>query len=714
MFSNFSDELKRVINGSKKEMILLKHSYIGTEHFVLSILNCNNSIKPILNKFGITYDIFKNKIIENIGVGNDKDSLFIFTPFLKKVLEESIFSSNDDKVDVVELSFVFKNMLDEAEGVAFRIFCDLGVDVDSLYDSIDVSLNKNNSSSLLFDVGYVLNDTMTDPVIGRDKEIDNVIEILLRKNKCNPILVGDAGVGKTAIVEGLAQRIVDKKVSKKLLNKKIISISIASLVSGTKYRGEFEEKLLKIIRELEKNRNYILFIDEIHTIVGAGGAEGAIDASNILKPALARGNITVIGATTIEEYKKYIEEDKALSRRFQKVIVKEPKEKDLMIILNRTKSIYEKYHNVIISDIVLKHIVKTSKKYIFNRFEPDRSIDILDEVSSFVSSRISELDLKNNILKNKLLKIKNKKQEFLNNDDYEHALLYRKKERKLESFINNNEINNNETPPNKVNKDDVDKIISRKCNVNILSNKIIKSEFEKQKKEFKKIIVNQNMAIDKVFDYIKPIFISDYMIDKPISLLFTGLEGVGKSLLTYLLKENIFNDNYIKIDLSEYRSSESISKIVGAPFGYIGYNNKLNTFESIKDNSVSLIVFENYENANYKVKELIKEIIENGYFYDSSNSKINFMNCLIIIMSNKKIKSDVGFMNKNMLFDTFDLEKKVTGIIRFNELNIDDIKKIIKMKNNNIDINKIIKESNYKEVGAKKIDKLLNNNIFMK
>ena len=706
MLSSCSEELKKIINGSKKEMFLLKHSYIGTEHFVLSILKSNNSIKSILNKNGITYAIFKNNIIEKIGVGNEDTSLFVFTPLFKKIMEDSIFFSMEEKNECVSLSLVFKMMLDEGEGVAFRIFCDLGIDIDSIYDSLSVNINKINSNSLLFELGVCLNEIKLDPVIGRDKEINNVIEILLRKNKCNPILVGDAGVGKTAIVEGLAKRINDGKVPKKLLNKKIISISIANLVSGTKYRGEFEEKLLKIIKEIEKNRNYIIFIDEIHTIVGAGGAEGAIDASNILKPALARGSITIIGATTIDEYKKYIEEDKALSRRLQKVMVKEPKENDLMDILKKLKPVYEEYHNVIINDSILKYIVKVSKKYITNRYEPDRSIDILDEVASLVSTKISDEEINNNELKNKLLKIKNKKQNYLNIGDYENAIKYRKKERDIESIINNNEMNMFNYSF-KVERKDVDKVISDKCNVYISDNKGIKSEFEKHKKELKKEIVNQNQAIDKVINYINPIFVGDYILDKPISLMFIGKSGVGKSLLIDKLKDKIFNDNYIKVDLMEFKNDESIYKIVGSLPGFVGYKDKKNIFESLKDNCVSLVVFENYECASIKVKELIKNIIENGYFIDSSNCKISFLNSLIIITSNKKIKGNIGFTKDNILYDTFGLNKLVTDTIFFNNLDYDDIVKIINMKKVKVSLEEIIDKSDYKEVGAKNIEYLL-------
>lgn len=667
MFSSFSDELKKIINGSKKEMKLLHHSYIGTEHFVLSILKYDNDIKKILNKFGIDYDTFKNKIIENLGIGKDNVELFIFTPLFKKIIEDSIFYSTEEKNDKVDLSMMFKVMLDEGEGVAFRIFCDLGIDLEMLYDSINTSIIKNINNCLLNEIGINLNDkaqNSDDLVIGREKEIDNIIKILLRKNKRNPILIGDAGVGKTAIVEGLSQRIVSKNVPYKLMNKKIISISIASLVSGTKYRGEFEEKLLKIIKELEKNKDYILFVDEIHTIMGAGGAEGAIDASNILKPSLARDNITIIGATTNEEYKKYIEDDKAFARRFQKVIIREPSEKDLLNILNKVKISYEKYHNVIINKSILEYIIKVSKKYIYNRKEPDRSIDILDEVSSLISSKISDNQIKYNNLKNDLIKIKDKKNNYLNNHDFQKALECRKKERTIESKINMCEINISKTEiPFKVRNEDVNKVISQKYNVYISNSKNIKNEFEKQKKELKKIFVNQNDQIDDIFSIIKNIFVGDFVEEKPISFLF---HEEDKNLFIKKIAELLFNDNIIEVDLREYSDAESINKILGSPPGYVGYNNKSNVFESLKDNPIAIILFKNYEYSNNKIKNLIKQILEKGYFIDSNNCKICFLNTLIIIESNMKNNNNIGFMNGKNIYDDLDLSKIVSKKIIFN------------------------------------------------
>ena len=668
MFSNFSYDLKSIIDNSKKEMKKLGHLYIGTEHFLLSILKTDNDICRLLNNYNITYNLIKDKIIENIGIGKENNSLYVFTPLFKKILEESMIVTNESNYKEVETATVLKVMLDEAEGVAYRLLCELNIDVDELYDSIDnISINKSNSifSNIGVDLTERAKEKLIDPVVGRNRELDNIIEILLRKNKKNPILIGEAGVGKTAIVESLAHKIVNNDVPYGLLNKKIISLSMASLISGTKYRGEFEEKLLNIINELEKKNNYILFIDEIHTLVGAGGAEGAIDASNILKPALARNNITVIGATTTQEYRKYIEDDKALSRRFQKVIIDEPNEKELFNILNIVKSSYEKHHNVIINDEVIKHIINISKKYLINRREPDRSIDIIDEVSSMVSSRIDEDQIKNIRLKKKLEKIKNRKKELINNNQFNEALCYSKKERLIESKINKMFINNNYKSIRIITKNDVNNLLSKKLNIVINECKVIKSELENQKIKLKKEFVNMSNEIDIMIDNLKDIFICNSNNHKPISYLINSND---KEVITIINKisEELFNNNLIKINLSEYKDDQSISKIIGAPPGYVGFNNKNNVFEILKDKPVSIILFENYDKSSNTIKDLIKQILNTGFFIDSNGYKINFMNSLIIMLGKEDNKQPIGFSNINS-YEELDINKSVSKIININK-----------------------------------------------
>ena len=369
MFSKYDDEARKVLVNMQKEMISLKHPYIGSEHLLLSLLKYGN--KVVIDKFndvGITYDSFRRELIKVVGVGKSENEFYLYTPLLRNILESANMDSNDKGKDEVDTLDLFIALFEEGEGVAIRILLGMNVDVDSLYEDF-CSSKKFSAAKLTVDTfGVDLNKKCqngeVDPVIGRDKEISRIIEILSRRTKNNPLLLGSAGVGKTAIVEELARMLSESNVPDKLLNKRIVSVSMASLVAGTKYRGEFEERFEKILSELEDNDEVILFIDEIHTLMGAGGAEGAIDASNIIKPALARGKLKIIGATTTSEYKEFIEKDKALVRRFQTVVVKEPTPSETISILKRLRPIYENYHKVKIDDDVIEKIVLFSDKYI--------------------------------------------------------------------------------------------------------------------------------------------------------------------------------------------------------------------------------------------------------------------------------------------------------------------------------------------------------------
>ena len=419
MFGNFSEEAQNILVKAKLEMLELKHPYIGTEHLVLSMLNHSEKIKEKLSSYHLDYEIFKKEIIKVLGIGEKDDSLFLYTPLLKKVINSAILDSKDNNDGLVTTEHLFSSLLEEGEGVAIRIFLSMGIDINAMYEEFATSLikkakPKKNRKLLIEELGINLNEkvmsNLTDPVIDREKEIERILEILCRRTKNNPILIGNAGVGKTAIVEELAKRIVTNEVPDYLKNKKIISLDMATTVAGTKYRGEFEERMRKILNEIETNDDIILFIDEIHTLVGAGGAEGAIDASNILKPALARGHLRCIGATTVEEYKKFIEKDKALERRFQKVNIEEPSYEKTLEILTKLKPIYEKFHNVILPPELLDEIVKLSAKYIYDRSEPDKSIDIMDEACSKVSIKETKIDKEITSLElevDKLAKLKN-------------------------------------------------------------------------------------------------------------------------------------------------------------------------------------------------------------------------------------------------------------------------------------------------------------------
>lgn len=649
----FSKELKECILNSKKEMNELKHSYIGSEHFILAILNSNNNLSNVLYKYEITYERFKQSIIDLIGYGDDVEKLFIYTPLFKKILEDSINCCADTN-SLVTLENVFLTLLDEAEGVAYRIFCEYGIDLDSLYDEIDKTSYKiSNKTKYIEEVGIdickkALNHEL-DPVVGRDKEVDRLIEIICRKNKRNPLLIGEAGVGKTSIVEELANRIVNNNVPSKLLNKKIVSISMASLVSGTKYRGEFEEKVLRIFDEIEKDNDIIVFIDEIHTLVGAGGADGAIDASNILKPALARGKIVIIGATTTYEYNKYIEKDKALSRRFQTVLVNEPSENELLKILAKIKTNYEEYHNVIINNDIISYIVKLSKIYLPYRKEPDKSIDILDEACSKASIIKDEKVKEKEKYIDKLNYINIIKNNYLLNNDYKKLLAVKKEERKILSDINklDFEIMNNKKKKI-INKDIINSVITTRSNIPVYNGKTTKNVLKKLKKELKTRLVTENEEINKLVDFSEEVLIIEKK-EKPKSILFIGSKDRNKKELANLYGKYLFNDKIIDLDLSIYSSSNKLLS-------------NHSVFSSIKENPFSLIIVTNYYNSIIEVRDVIDKILKDSKLELEDGMLLHFNNSVIIFIEDT-IKSSIGFNNKSD-----NINRNVDKIINFEVL----------------------------------------------
>ena len=447
MFSKFSEDAQKVLMNAKKEMQDLKHPYVGSEHLFLSLLKVNNDSSKKLNELGITYNSFKDKLIELVGIGKEENPWFLYTPLLKRVLETALLISKESSFNEVTTEHLLFAVLEEGEGVAIRVLNKLAVDINELQDYFSSRLSgkkKNGKKKLMIEefgidlTKKALNNEL-DPVIGREAEIKRMMEILCRRTKNNALLIWEAGVGKTAIVEELARQIVLDKVPEKLKNKKVISISIASLVSGTKYRGEFEERVTKMLKDLETSDDILLFIDEIHTLMGAGGAEGAIDAANIFKPILARGKIRLIGATTVDEYKQTIEKDRAMDRRFQTVFVYEPDNDRIYDILKSLKPIYESYHGVRIDDSKLQSIINLSNKYIYDRKQPDKAIDILDEVCSKVSL-LNGSDNKLGLYKEELSRIKEVKKQYLINQDFEQATLAKKKEKDLLTKINSLEL----------------------------------------------------------------------------------------------------------------------------------------------------------------------------------------------------------------------------------------------------------------------------------
>ena len=732
----FSEESQHILKQAKLEMQKLKHAFIGSEHVILSILNNKNNIQEKLNSYGVNYLFFKNKLIKTIGVGKSTNDYFIFTPLMKRVLEEAILDTKEMNNKEVSLISIFLSMLDEGEGIAIRILNSLGIDLDSLYDELgSVNVIKNNKKLLICECGIDLTkkaqNNEFDPLIGRDKEVMELIEVISRRNKNNPLLIGEAGVGKTAIVEELARRIVNGDVPDKLKNTRIFSLSMASCVSGTKYRGEFEERVTKIIKELENNPELIVFIDEIHTLVGAGGAEGAIDASNILKPALARGNIKVIGATTINEYKDSILKDKALNRRFQTIKIMENTLLETKEILSKLKGIYEEYHHVIISDEIIDKLVELTDKYIIDKRNPDKSLDILDTVCTKVSLKKNNNLVKINKLKEELNKLKKEKNNLIINNHYSEATIIRNNEIKLESKLNRLIILNKKPQKRVISISDIANVLKDKTSIPIYEvNRNNKTKG--LAKYLKNKIIGQDNIIEELDRITKRITLG-LKDNLPYSILFVGKSGVGKTLLVKEYSKYL-NVPLIRLDMSEYKESHSISKIIGSPPGYIGYNDYDNILEKVNNNPYSIILLDEIEKAHHDVINLFLNILDEGIMTDSHGNKVSFKNTIIIMTSNINSEYDnIGFNNnndkeeniRNILSTSY--VNRINKICYFNSLDENNIKLIIKRRikelskkynkyNIKVSINShliddLIKESDYYHYGARRLNKILEDKI---
>ncbi len=741
MYNSFTEEARKILISAKEEMKSLKHPYIGSEHLLLSILKDDNEVSEKLKEYDLDYDRFKKEIIDIVGIGTKESECFLYTPLLKRVMENAVYDSKENNNGNVTINHLFSALLEEGEGIAIRIMIGMDIDLDELYSEFayKIPTKKAKNKKLLIDeLGVDLTkkarDGLLDEAIGRDEEIRLVIEILSRRKKNNPVLIGEAGVGKTAIVEELSRKIVSGDVPNNLRNKRIISLDMATTVAGTKYRGEFEERVNKILKELEENDDIILFIDEIHTLVGAGGAEGAIDASNIFKPALARNKMRCIGATTKAEYKKFISEDKALDRRFQKVEVSVPDKKTVRDILLKSRDTYSNFHKAYISDEIIDYIIELSDKYIKNRYEPDKSIDILDEVAAHVSLKENKKLKTYNTLSKELTEIIKTKKNYLIKKDYEKASSYKEKENKLMSKMNKLELELTKEKTNVVTKEDVIKVVSRKSNVPIYElkdiNKSIISDFER---ELKSEIIGNTSNIDeliKVYKKLKLGFKDDGMC---YSMMFTGPSGVGKTELAKLFGKNVSN-SVIRLDMSEYSEPHEVSKLIGSPAGYVGYNDNKNILEIVKDNPFSVLILDEIEKAHPNVINLFYQILDEGRVKDAKGEDIYFNNAIIIMTSNVGYNTNsIGFTNNNKvnneLKDNFSIPfiNRIDSILKFDYLTKDNIKEIVnnkikrlKEKYKNKDINvkissnvieEIIDKSNYNEFGARKIDKIIKNEI---
>ena len=715
MIGNFNEEAQTILNNAKKEMIGLGHPYIGTEHLLLAILNSDSNICDRLSEYGLEYDNFKSELCKVVGTTDKKNEVFLYTPLLRKVIQNAIIDSKENNDGEVTSEHLFFAMLEEGEGIAIRLIIGMGIDIEDIYDDFSSSLIKKSKKNqkkklLIYDLGVDLTS----------------------EAKNNPILIGEAGVGKTAIVEELSRLIVNDEVPKVLCDKKIISLDMATMVAGTKYRGEFEERMKKVIKEIEDNDDIILFIDEIHTLVGAGGAEGAIDASNILKPALARGKIRCIGATTTEEYKKFIEKDSALERRFQKIFVNEPSIGETKNILMKIKNIYERYHNVIIDNDMIDYIINLSEKYIFDRNRPDKEIDILDEVASRVGLRGCTSDNEIRDIKREICKLNKDKNSFIIDNNIDKAYSLRKKETELMSRLNDIELlsRNNK---NKILLDDIASVISNRTGVPIYEIISNSGNIDDMKNSLKDIIVGEDKAIDNLMDITKRIRCG--YNDRCYSLLFVGSSGVGKSRLAKEYANILVGaDNLIRMDMSEYSDSTAINKILGSSPGYIGYDDNKNILEEIRNKPNSVLLLDEIDKAHPNVINLFYQILEEGKIKNSKGREVRFNNVVVIMTSNIGFeKNGIGFNKKTDssvisslkgYFNTAFINR-IDNIIVFDRLDDTSIKCIIKKKfeyirdkykDINIDINdnvidEIVNKCEFYEFGARRIDKIISKDI---
>ena len=627
----YNEEVKSILKRSELEALKNKDEYVDSSHLLLSLTSTKNTLSDLLINNNITYETIKKEIKE----GTSNKETILYSKEILNILE-SIIIDEDIIIEEITLPLLFKSILKNKKSKGYKILYKININIDNIINSLNKE-QKYTTPLILNELGINLNNKAKnnelDKVIGRDLEIERIIEILERKNKNNPILIGEAGVGKTAIVEELARRITLGDVPNTLKNKIIINLNLFNVIAGTKYRGEFEEKLSKIINELESNPNIILFIDEIHTIMGAGGAEGAIDASNIMKPALARNKIKVIGATTLNEYKSSIEKDKALERRFQKVLIKEPNYEETKIILHKIKKNYENYHNVKIPENILDLTIKLSNKYITDRKNPDKSIDILDEICA--CTKIND-NSKLTKLNKQLVTLKSKKIEYLSKNNLKMASIINEKIKEC-----NNELStfNNKITQNKVTTSTLKKVLESKTNTIIYE-----LENTKTLDNLKNKIINKynNINTKDLLTYIENHLTKTTTIPTSMELYNSNI-NIIKDI------SNILKINFLSINLNEYEEPSSINKILGSPQGYIGYEDKNTTFEIIKTYPISIIYLDNYESCSLNIKTLIKNILKTGILNLSNNDTINFSNTIFIIPSKQKNNNSLGFINNNKI-----------------------------------------------------------------
>ncbi len=731
MDSNFSNRVQDVIRLSREEAIRLGHDYIGTEHLLLGIIREGEGIAiKIFRNLGKDIGKIKKTIEDTVRqsgatltVGN-----IPLTKQAEKVLKITYLEAKIFKSDVIGTEHLLLSILREDDNLASQILQQFGVTYEVVKEELSSILSGKTSSPqgqqksatsekkpertktpVLDNFGRDLTklavEEKLDPIVGREKEIERVAQVLSRRKKNNPVLIGEPGVGKTAIAEGLAIRIVQKKVSRVLHDKRVVTLDLASLVAGTKYRGQFEERMKAVMNELEKAKDVILFIDELHTIVGAGGASGSLDASNIFKPALARGDLQCIGATTLDEYRQYIEKDGALDRRFQKIIVDPTTEDETMQILNNIKHKYEEHHNVKYTDKAIESAVKLSSRYITDRYLPDKAIDVMDEAGSRV--HLANIVVPENIvaLENDIANIKSKKNQVVKNQNFEEAAKLRDEEKRLLNELEQAKLDwevKAQSIVHEVSEENVADVVSMMTGIPV--NRVAQSESDKLVKmedELKKFIIGQDEAIVQLSKAIRRTRAGLKDPNRPIgSFVFTGPTGVGKTEMAKVLARFLFDseDNLIRIDMSEYMEKFNVSRLVGAPPGYVGYEEGGQLTEKVRRKPYSVVLLDEIEKAHPDIYNILLQVLDEGMLTDSLGRKVDFKNTILIMTSNigtKDIKAigSMGFGDPNQT-DKHDKMKaqieesvrkvfspefinRIDDLITFKQLSKADIFKII-------------------------------------
>ena len=674
MMQRFTDDAQRVLSFAQEAALELGHDYVGTEHVLIGLIKVKNGVAAkALNELGLSAETIIEDVEEHIGRGNKKVSSVYMTPRVKHVLELAVEVANHMNHNYVGTEHILLGLLSDGGGVAVGILRNHNIRANDIVDTIRTILGSSDSASHsaedrkdnsslgeLADFGTDLNESAKqgkiDPVIGRDKEIARVIQILSRRTKNNPVLIGEPGVGKTAIAEGLAQRIVNGNVPEILRNKRIISLSISSMLAGAKYRGEFEERLKKAIDEVQKHDDMIIFIDEIHTLVGAGATEGAMDAANILKPALARGEFQVVGATTLDEYKKHIEKDAALERRFQPVLVGEPSEEDALEILKGLRDRYEAFHKAKITDEALEAAVSLSSRYITDRFLPDKAIDVVDEAASKVRMKVFSAAPDVKALETQLADVKKEKEAAVTAQEFEKAAEMRDEEKRIEKEINDKKKAAKENSDAKlvVTDEDIASVVAQWTGIPV--SKIAQEESESLlhlEEELHKRVIGQDEAVVAVSKAVRRARAGLKDPKRPIgSFLFLGPTGVGKTELARALAVALFGDEtaMIRLDMSEYMEKHTVSRLVGAPPGYVGYEEGGQLTDAVRRKPYSVILLDEVEKAHADFFNILLQVLDDGRLTDSQGRTVDFRNTVIIMTSNlganalRKSSPELGFL----------------------------------------------------------------------